>query len=47
MRVPLRDLSEQYRTLAKPIRTAIDAGLASQRFGLGPQGDAFEKPICT
>src|ERR1700730_14644088 len=47
MRVPLLDLSEQYRTLAKPIRTEIDAVLASQRFILGPQVEAFEKAICT
>src|SRR5207237_49944 len=47
MRVPLLDLSEQYRTLAKPIRTEIDAVLAGQRFILGPQVEAFEKAICT
>src|SRR6266446_10269376 len=47
MRVPLLDLSEQYRTLAEPIRTEIDAVLASQRFILGPQVEALEKAICT
>src|SRR5882672_2067505 len=47
MRVPLLDLGEQYRSLAKPIRTEIDAVLASQRFILGPQVEAFEKAICT
>jgi dTDP-4-amino-4,6-dideoxygalactose transaminase len=47
MRVPLLDLTEQYRTLAEPIRTEIDAVLASQRFILGPQVKAFEKAICT
>src|SRR5437870_10070887 len=47
MRVPLLDLSEQYRTLAKPIRTEIDTVLASQRFILGPHVEAFEKAICT
>ncbi len=46
MRVPLLDLSEQYRTLAVPIRAEIDAVLASQRFILGPQVEAFEKAIC-
>ena len=46
MRVPLLDLSEQYRALAAPIRAEIDAVLASQRFILGPQGEAFEKAIC-
>ncbi|MFZ3377494.1 MAG: DegT/DnrJ/EryC1/StrS family aminotransferase [Chthoniobacterales bacterium] len=46
MRVPLLDLTEQYRTLAEPIRTEIDAVLASQRFILGPQVEAFERAIC-
>ena len=45
MRVPLLDLSEQYRALAAPIRAEIDAVLASQRFILGPQVKAFEKAI--
>jgi len=45
MRVPLLDLSQQYRTLAKPIHEAIDAVLASQRFILGPKVNAFEKAI--
>jgi len=47
MRVPLLDLSEQYRTLAKAIRTEIDTVLASQRFILGPHVEAFEKAICS
>jgi dTDP-4-amino-4,6-dideoxygalactose transaminase len=47
MRVPLLDLSEQYRTLAEPIAAAVDAVLKSQRFILGLQGEAFEKAICT
>jgi dTDP-4-amino-4,6-dideoxygalactose transaminase len=46
MRVPLLDLSEQYRTLAGPIREAIDDVLTSHRFILGPKGEAFEKAIC-
>src|SRR6266516_483433 len=46
MRVPLLDLSEQYRALAEPIREAIDDVLASHRFILGPKGEAFEKAIC-
>src|SRR6266704_2263840 len=45
MRVPLLDLSEQYRALAEPIREAIDAVLASRRFILGPQVKAFEKAV--
>ena len=46
MRVPLLDLSEQYRALAEPIREAIDDVLTSHRFILGPKGEAFEKAIC-
>lgn len=46
MRVPLLDLSEQYRALAEPIREAIDDVLMSHRFILGPKGEAFEKAIC-
>lgn len=46
MRVPLLDLSEQYRSLAEPIRQKIDEVLASQRFILGPNVEAFEKAIC-
>jgi dTDP-4-amino-4,6-dideoxygalactose transaminase len=46
MRIPLLDLREQYRSLAEPIREAIDAVLASQRFILGPQLEAFETAIC-
>jgi dTDP-4-amino-4,6-dideoxygalactose transaminase len=45
MRVPLLDLSEQYRALAEPIREAIDDVLTSNRFILGPKGEAFEKAI--
>ena len=46
MRVRLLDLSEQYRSLAEPIRQRIDKVLASQRFILGPNVEAFEKAIC-
>ena len=46
MRVPPLDLSEQYRTLAEPIRARIDKILASQRFILGPEVEAFEQAIC-
>jgi dTDP-4-amino-4,6-dideoxygalactose transaminase len=45
MRVPLLDLSEQYRTLAEPIREAIGEVLTSHRFILGPKEEAFEKAI--
>jgi len=43
MRVPLLDLSEQYRALSEEIRAAIDEVLASQRFILGPKLEEFEK----
>jgi dTDP-4-amino-4,6-dideoxygalactose transaminase len=45
MRVPMLDLTEQYRALAEPIQAAIDGVLKSQRFILGPQVEAFEKAI--
>src|SRR4030095_1312824 len=45
MRVPLLDLSEQYRVLADPIREAINEVLASQGFILGPKVEALEKAI--
>jgi len=46
MRVPLLDLSDQYRALADPIREAINKVLASHRFILGSKVEAFEKAIC-
>lgn len=46
MRVPLLDLSEQYRALADPIRAAIDDVLSTQQFILGPQVAAFEAAMC-
>jgi dTDP-4-amino-4,6-dideoxygalactose transaminase len=45
VRVPLLDLSEQYRALSSEIRTATDEVLASQRFILGPKLTAFEKTM--
>ena len=46
MRVPLLDLSEQYRVLApRTIRAEFDEILANQSFILGPKGEAFEKAI--
>jgi dTDP-4-amino-4,6-dideoxygalactose transaminase len=46
MRVPLLDLSEQYRALGDSIREATNDVLASGRFILGPQVEAFEKAMC-
>jgi dTDP-4-amino-4,6-dideoxygalactose transaminase len=46
MRVPLLDLSEQYRALAEPIRAQLDEVLASQSFILGPKVTGFEEAIC-
>jgi dTDP-4-amino-4,6-dideoxygalactose transaminase len=45
MRVPLVDLSEQYRVLAEPIRERLDKVFSSQRFILGPNVEAFENAI--
>lgn len=45
MRVPLIDLSEQYRALAEPIRAEIDEVIASQDFILGSKVEEFEQAI--
>jgi dTDP-4-amino-4,6-dideoxygalactose transaminase len=45
MRVPLLDLTEQYRGLAEPIRAELEEVLASQRFILGPKLVEFEQVI--
>src|SRR4051812_26943772 len=45
MRVPLLDLSQQYATLAGPIRAQIEEVLASQNFILGPKAEDFEAAI--
>jgi dTDP-4-amino-4,6-dideoxygalactose transaminase len=45
MRVPLLDLSQQYQSLAQPIRAEIDDVLSSQRFILGPKLKEFEQAI--
>ncbi|CAN5548117.1 DegT/DnrJ/EryC1/StrS family aminotransferase [soil metagenome] len=45
MRVPLLDLSEQYRLLAAPLRAEIDEILATQNFILGPKVAAFERAM--
>src|SRR5215470_4294647 len=42
MRVPLLDLSEQYRVLGDSIQRAIDEVLQSQQFILGPKVEEFE-----
>ena len=41
------DLSEQYRSLAEPIRNEIEQVLASQRFILGPKLEEFEQSIAS
>jgi dTDP-4-amino-4,6-dideoxygalactose transaminase len=46
MRVPLLDLSEQYRALAEPLRAEIDEILSTQQFILGPKVEEFEAAIC-
>ena len=46
MRVPLLDLSEQYRSLAVPIREQFDAIVNSQNFILGAKVEEFEQSIC-
>ena len=43
MRVPLLDLSEQYRLLAAPIRREFDEILHTQSFILGPKVEEFER----
>jgi dTDP-4-amino-4,6-dideoxygalactose transaminase len=45
MRVPLLDLSPQYRALAEPIRAEIDEVLSTQRFILGPKVKEFEQAM--
>jgi len=45
MRVPLLDLSEQYRALSEEIRAVTDDVLASQRFILGPKLAEFEEAV--
>src|SRR4051812_15985094 len=46
MRVPLLDLSEQYRALAKPLRAEVEEIFATQHFILGPKVEAFEAAMC-
>jgi dTDP-4-amino-4,6-dideoxygalactose transaminase len=45
MRVPLLDLSREYRELAEPLRAEIEQVLNSQRFILGPKVKEFERAI--
>ncbi len=45
MRVPLLDLSEQYRALAEPLRNELDQIFATQSFILGPKVEAFESAM--
>jgi dTDP-4-amino-4,6-dideoxygalactose transaminase len=45
MRVPMVDLSAQYRTVGDAVREQIDQVFATQRFILGPKVQEFEKAI--
>ena len=45
MRVPMLDLSEQYRLLAEPIRQELDEILRTQSFILGPKVEEFERAL--
>src|SRR5262245_52703737 len=45
MRVPLLDLTVQYRSLKAEIHRSIDAVLGSQRFVLGSNVHAFEAEV--
>ncbi len=45
MRVPLLDLSEQYRVLAEPLRREFDQIIATQSFILGPKVEEFEHAL--
>ena len=45
MRVPMLDLSEQYRVLAEPIRREFDEIIATQSFILGPKVEEFERAL--
>ncbi|HEY5036522.1 MAG TPA: aminotransferase class I/II-fold pyridoxal phosphate-dependent enzyme, partial [Chthoniobacterales bacterium] len=45
MRVPLLDLSEQYRLLADPIRREFEEILRTQSFILGPKVEEFERAL--
>ena len=46
MRVPLLDLSEQYRQLAVPLRAEFDDIMLKQSFILGRKVEEFERAIC-
>src|SRR5947209_19964442 len=43
MRVPLLDLTEQYRQLAEPIQAKLTGIFATHRFILGPCVEEFER----
>ena len=43
--IPLLDLRAQYESIAPEIHVAVDQVLRSQRFILGPQGEALEQEI--
>ena len=46
MRVPLLDLSGQYRSLAEPLRAEVEKIFAQQQFILGAKVEEFEAAMC-
>ena len=47
MNVPLLDLTAQYATIREDVRAAIDRVFTSQRFVLGPEGQALEAELAS
>lgn len=46
MRVPLLDLTRQYRAIAEPVMAALRSVIEEQRFILGPAVERFEAEVC-
>jgi dTDP-4-amino-4,6-dideoxygalactose transaminase len=45
--IPLLDLKAQYASIRDEVRTALDRVIDSQRFILGPEGEALEREIAS
>jgi dTDP-4-amino-4,6-dideoxygalactose transaminase len=45
--IPLLDLKAQYASIRDEVRTALDRVIESQRFILGPEGEALEQEIAS